>query len=218
LVSHIVLVDAYGIPSQQGALQFRTTSDYTLPFWVKSLNKYLFRNAVSPFGVLRLAGPYGYNIFKTTRSDILEKYKRILKEENSELMLKYLYHVNVQPKRSGEIAFKALSLPNGWSKYPLIHRMKDLSPDINMTFIFGSRSWVDRQPAFQVKYLLGEERASVNVIQGAGHLPFADNPDEFNSLMIQLCNIVDESKLFYHLIIDSLINNEFTNFFSTFRK
>lgn len=71
-----------------------------------------------------------------------------------------------------------------------------------MTFIFGSRSWVDRQPAFQVKYLLGEERVSVNVIQGAGHLPMADNPDEFNNSIIQICNLVDERKFanlaFYH--------------------
>lgn len=36
LVSHVVLVDAYGLPSQQGALQFRTTSQYPLPFWVSA--------------------------------------------------------------------------------------------------------------------------------------------------------------------------------------
>ena len=61
-----------------------------------------------------------------------------------------------------------------------------------MAFIFGSRSWVDRQGAFSIRYLLGEERVSVNVIQGAGHLPFADNPSEFNNLIIQICNLVDE--------------------------
>lgn len=61
-----------------------------------------------------------------------------------------------------------------------------------MTFIFGSRSWVDRQPAFQMAYLLGEDRVSVNVIQGAGHLVFADKPDEFNDLVIQICNLIDD--------------------------
>lgn len=92
------------------------------------MNKYIFDKSVSPFGCLRILGPYGYSIFKTTRSDLLQKYKKILGEENSELIINYIYHINVQPKRSGEIAFKALSLPNGWSRYPIIHRVRDLSP------------------------------------------------------------------------------------------
>lgn len=128
LISHVVLADAYGIPSQQGALQSRTISQYPLPFWVKFLNKYIFRKSASPFGCLRWLGPYGHSFFKTIRSDLLEKYKKILKEENQDLIINYIYHINVQPKRSGEIAFKALSLPNGWSKYPIIHRVRDLDP------------------------------------------------------------------------------------------
>lgn len=87
-------------------------------------------------------GPYGFNFFKAVRSDLLEKYQKILKEENADLIVKYVYHINVQPKRSGEMAFKALSSSNGFARYPIIHRVRDLSPDINMTFIFGSRSWV----------------------------------------------------------------------------
>lgn len=51
---------------------------------------------------------------------------------------------------------------------------------------------MDRQPAFQMAYLLGEDRVSVNVIQGAGHLVFADKPDEFNDLVIQICNLIDD--------------------------
>ena len=51
---------------------------------------------------------------------------------------------------------------------------------------------MDRQPAFQMAYLLGEDRVSVNVIQGAGHLVFADKPDEFNDLIIQICNLIDD--------------------------
>lgn len=63
---------------------------------------------------------------------------------------------------------------------------------------------MDRQPAFQVAYLLGEDRVSVNVIQGAGHLVFADKPDEFNDLVIQICNLIDDRN-------DSLPNQNFDN-------
>ena len=37
------------------------------------------------------------------------KFLKLFREEKNVDLIKYVYHINVQPKRSGEIAFKALS-------------------------------------------------------------------------------------------------------------
>lgn len=53
---------------------------------------------------------------------------------------------------SGEAAFKAMSDQYGWPKYPMMYRLNSLDWRIPITFIYGSRSWFNRQPGLQIKY------------------------------------------------------------------
>lgn len=46
---------------------------------------------------------------------------------------------------SGEAAFKNMTLPDGWAKRPMLHRIDRLHPDIPITLIYGSRSIQYRQ-------------------------------------------------------------------------
>ena len=190
-VAHLILLDPWGIPSQQQSLQTRSTSHYPLPYWVTLVNHYILQK-FSPLRWLKMAGPWGQQLLSTFRTDLKQKYEQLIGKDNIELIVQYIYHCNVQPVASGEIAFKALCTPCGWAKFPIIHRIRELNRHIQLTFIFGSRSWIDRQPAFQIKYLLGDHRVAVTVIQGAGHHVYADRPLLFNELLCETLLYVDE--------------------------
>ena len=189
-VAHVILADPWGIPSQHQAIRNRSTTQYSLPMWVKLTG--LLVQKFNPLAGLRLAGPWGLKLIQKVRQDIKEKFECLMGPKDADCILEYIYHCNVQPNPSGEMAYRALALPFGWAKFPMINRISDIDPGFSLTFIYGSRSWIERQSAFQVKYLLGESRVDVHVIQGAGHHVYADKPQEFNSLINEICYNIDE--------------------------
>lgn len=52
---------------------------------------------------------------------------------------------------SGEAGFKHLSWNLGWALRPMISRIHQISKEIPITFIYGSRSWMDRKTAWDIK-------------------------------------------------------------------
>ncbi|XP_074595572.1 1-acylglycerol-3-phosphate O-acyltransferase ABHD5-like [Brevipalpus obovatus] len=186
-VANLILVDPWGMPCQQQAQQNKSTTSFT-PLWIRGLS--YFVSFFKPFFVLRAAGPWGLSLIKKFRQDLRRKFEPILGSE-ADLILTYLYHCNVQSNPSGEAAFKALSLPRGWAKYPMVYRIGELHEDISLTFIYGARSWIDREPAIQIKYILGDSRVSLHIVKGAGHHVYADKAKEFNEIVNSACNFVD---------------------------
>lgn len=77
----------------------------------------------------------------------------------------------------------------GWAKHPMLSRMDKLRPDIPITLLYGSRSWIQQENWS----LLKETRNSVNVqsVNGAGHHVFADKPDLFNAFVNEACFLAD---------------------------
>jgi len=187
-VAHLILADPWGMPSQQQNQQLNQ-HNYPKPLWVKMVGK-LF-HTFTPLAGLRAAGPWGPKLVYKLRPDVRKKFEKVTGEDGGECFLNYIYHCNAQSNPSGEIAFKSVSSQMGWARYPMINRVTELHQDIDLTFIYGSRSWIDRQPGFQTKYLLGD-RVNVHVIQGSGHHVYADKPDEFNDLVSKACYSVDE--------------------------
>lgn len=55
--------------------------------------------------------------------------------------------------RSGETAFWNMSIPYGWAKRPMIHRMHQLQPHIPIAIIYGSRSSVDSSSGAAIREL-----------------------------------------------------------------
>ncbi|RWS05980.1 Abhydrolase domain-containing protein 4-like protein [Dinothrombium tinctorium] len=193
-VAHIILVDPWGLQSAQQVQENRRLTHYQLPLWVKVVSAFL--QSFNPLTGLRIAGPWGLKLLLMLRSDLKRKFIPFMDTEGSELVLRYLYHCNAQSNASGEIAFKALSLPSGWPRFPLIHRIDELHPDIHLTFIYGSRSWNDSQIAFEIVYLLGEQKVNVHIINGGGCHVFADKPEQFNNIVKLTCCLVDQ-RLYY---------------------
>ena len=205
-IAHLILADPWGLPSHQvspsygnlsshdrffpQAQQISDTQAFVIPTWVKIVARLVF--AFNPLAILRVAGPWGPSLVQKARPDLKRKFEGLFGEEDAELILKYIYHCNAQDNPSGEAAFKSLTLPMGWAKFPMIQRVGDLHPEVDLTFIHGSKSWVDRQPAIQIKYLLNDRSVEIHVIQGAGHHVYADKHENFNQLVTSTCRSVDE--------------------------
>lgn len=64
---------------------------------------------------------------------------------------------------SGEGAFRTLSLPLGWAKRPMIQRIADIDKELPITFIYGSRTWMDRECGNQSCYLRPDSTVDVEV-------------------------------------------------------
>lgn len=83
-----------------------------------------------------------------------------------------------------------MTIPFGYAKYPMIHRVKDIDSAVPMTILYGSRSWVDSTTGYNIKYLRQKSFVDVQIIPGAGHHIYSDQPERFNWTVSDICNQV----------------------------
>lgn len=178
-ISHIILADPWGFQDRQGSQR----STYRFPLWVRAVNS-IFQS-FNPLAVVRVTGPYGPRLVHKFRGDLKEKFRPKLGDDCYKF-LNYIYHCNAQAA-TGESAFKALALPYGWPKNPMLHRLIDLDPSITVTFIYGSRSWIEKTPGEFMRDCFTPNRVSLHVIQGSGHHVYADKYTEFNEIIKEAC-------------------------------
>lgn len=103
-----------------------------------------------------------------------------------------------------------MTIPYGWAKRPMLERIGQIQADIPLSFIYGSRSSIDSDSGFafrrtrpDVEIRVGEKTTYLftdchladiplnhsvffQVIRGAGHYVFADQPDDFNQTVLQI--------------------------------
>lgn len=181
-VSQVILADPWGI--QERPPEDANRAYFRLPLHVRMINS-IFQS-LNPLSILRVSGPYGPRLVHTFRSDIKEKFTHVLKE-NSYIMLDYIYHCNAQ-YASGETAFKKLTISYGWAKNPLASRLIDIDKNIMLTFIYGSRSWIDKSSGELIRECLGADRVNFYSVNGAGHHVYADKCAEFNDIVVEVCS------------------------------
>ncbi|XP_045193546.2 (Lyso)-N-acylphosphatidylethanolamine lipase-like isoform X2 [Mercenaria mercenaria] len=181
-IQHLFLVDPWGFPDTPKDNE-RTRR---IPVWVRAVAKVL--SPFNPLAVVRASGPWGPGLIKRFRPDLQAKFSPLFDDDT---ILDYIYHCNAQSP-SGETAFKTLSLPLGWAKRPMIQRIGDIDKNLPITFIYGSRTWMDRECGNQSRYLRNESRVDVEIIVGAGHHVYADRSENFNSLMSQYLDTMDK--------------------------
>ncbi|XP_042239511.1 (Lyso)-N-acylphosphatidylethanolamine lipase-like isoform X2 [Homarus americanus] len=186
-IRHLILADPWGFPERPLDVAER----YKFPFWVKAVGAIL--QPFNPLFVVRTAGPWGPKLLQKARPDLIRKFSGMVKDAE-EVIPSYLYHCNAQ-NPSGESAFHTLMAGFGWAKYPMIQRMDSLRKGMPMTLIYGSRSWVDRDPGFQIKYMRNDSYVNVQVIPGAGHHVYADKAEIFNNLINNIGKHVDDGTL-----------------------
>ncbi|XP_013791729.1 protein ABHD4-like isoform X1 [Limulus polyphemus] len=181
-IAHLILADPWGFPERP----ITTSHHYELPMWVKLVATML--RPFNPLAALRVAGPWGPQLVDKFRPDLCQKFNPVVQDK--EAIPSYIYHCNAQ-KPTGEEAFMALTAHFGWAKHPMISRIHQLREDVPITFIYGSRSWVDRQTGFQTKFVRLNSYVDVQVVQGAGHHVYADRPELFNALVQKVCERAD---------------------------
>lgn len=95
------------------------------------------------------------------------------------------------PLYSGETAFKNMTIPYGWAKRPMLQRIGGLHPDIPVSVIFGARSCIDGNSGTSIQSLRPKSYVKTIAILGAGHYVYADQPEEFNQKVKEICRTVD---------------------------
>ncbi|XP_003741446.1 protein ABHD4 [Galendromus occidentalis] len=184
-VSHLILVDPWGLPEKSA----HTERYLVIPAWAKLVVNLL--HPFNPLGVLRAAGPLGPHLVMKFRPDLRKKFDHVIKDRR--YVPQYIYHINAQ-NPSGEAGFRCMMNSLGWARHPMLKRMTQVRPSISITFVYGSRSWVDKGPGVRVKHIRPHSNTEVEVVEGAGHHVYADKPDEFNKLVNAVAEQVDQKQ------------------------
>ncbi|KAK6174529.1 hypothetical protein SNE40_017787 [Patella caerulea] len=182
-VQHLILADPWGFPEKPPVNQ----EQQRLPGWIRLLATMI--KPFNPLAGLRAAGPWGPSLVRRIRPDLRETFSEVLEDDT---IFNYIYHCNAQ-KPSGEAAFKTMTIPFGWAKFPMINRMTDIPSHLPLTFIYGSRSWIDRSVGNRVKYIRNDSQVDIQIIQGAGHHVYADKPQIFDRIVKKICDTVDHN-------------------------
>jgi len=183
-VSHLILADPWGYPMKPPGADTNRQHQRSRVF--RLVGKLLSKmNAFTP---IRALGPLGPTVLRKVRGDLNRKFVDYF-EDNT--VIDYLYACNTWDTPSGETGFGRLSIPIAWAKSPLVHRVSEWKADLPVTFIYGARSWMDKNPAYVIKNERDGSYVDIQVIDGAGHHVYADRPEPFNDLVGKICESVD---------------------------
>ncbi|OQV12719.1 Protein ABHD4 [Hypsibius exemplaris] len=183
-VRHLIMVDPWGLPERP---LDKDQQKLPIPFWIRTAAAVL--QPFNPLAGLRAAGPWGPRLVGRFRPDLQRKFSTMIAEENA--IFDYIYHCNAQAP-SGESAFKAMTGGFGWAKSPMSGRMTTMASHVPVSFIYGSRSWIDHNVAYTVKDSRNDAFTEIILVSGAGHHVYADKPAEFNDLVGKICRRVDD--------------------------
>lgn len=181
-----------------------------IPSWLV----WLWDANVSPFSIVRMAGPLGPRFVSGWTS---RRFNHLPADEK-EALHTYSYSLFRQ-KGSGEYVLPYLLAPGAYARSPVINRIQDVGRQevrpatdtapalreagLPIVFMYGENDWMDVAGGYAaeeklkqraVKALLhgtdDEKRrengsAKVLVVRNAGHHLYLDNPDEFNEMVMK---------------------------------
>ncbi|XP_075068501.1 1-acylglycerol-3-phosphate O-acyltransferase ABHD5 isoform X2 [Mixophyes fleayi] len=179
-VKSLILVEPWGFPERPDNAEERP-----IPIWIKAVGAVL--SPFNPLAGLRLAGPLGLSLVQRLRPDFKKKYASMFEDDT---VTEYIYHCNVQSP-SGETAFRNMTIPYGWARRPMLQRIDKMHQDIPITVIYGARSCIDGNSGSTIQSLRPNSYVTTIAIRGAGHYVFADQPEDFNQKVSEICDSVD---------------------------
>lgn len=178
-----------------------------LPSWLV----WLWDANISPFSIVRMAGPLGPRFVSGWSS---RRFNHLPSNE-AQALHEYSFSIFKQ-KGSGEYALAYILAPGAYARRPVIDRIQDVGRQvvseseggkvaketgIPVVFMYGENDWMDvagglaaeeKLKQAKLKALLhgtDEEKRNENgsvkvqVIPQAGHHLYLDNPDHFNELL-----------------------------------
>ncbi|CAN2389720.1 negative regulation of sequestering of triglyceride [Pristimantis euphronides] len=180
-VKRLILVEPWGFPERSDIVE----EEKLIPIWIKAVGALL--SPFNPLAGLRLAGPLGLSLVQRLRPDFKKKYASKFEDET---VTEYIYHCNAQSP-SGETAFRNMTIPYGWARRPLLTRIDKMHPDIPITVIYGARSCIDGNSGSSIQSMRPNSNVETIAILGAGHYVFADQAEDFNQKVTEICDSVD---------------------------
>lgn len=184
-VKHLILADPWGMTE-------RPNSDAVRNYSISARIFFRILSPFNPMATIRGVGPWGPSLVRKYRPGLAQIFST--KWGDDTLLHQYVYHCNAQTP-SGEAGFKHLSWNLGWALRPMISRIHQISKEIPITFIYGSRSWMDRKTAWDIKNIRHGCYVDVQVLRGAGHHVYAERHDLFNLLVKSIASSVDKGEL-----------------------
>ncbi|KAI8949416.1 Alpha/Beta hydrolase protein [Xylaria longipes] len=199
--------------AKNGTTDANTPKKRPYPSWLV----WLWDANVSPFSIVRLAGPLGPRFVSGWTS---RRFNH-LPDEEKQTLHDYAYSLFRQ-KGSGEYVLPYVLAPGAHARRPVINRIHavgrqtitpatDSSPAVKETgfpiiFMYGENDWMDVAGGLASEEKLKEAKArvlaqasdeekqkengscKVIVVTKAGHHLYLDNPDEFNEYIIKELN------------------------------
>ncbi|KAF1770501.1 hypothetical protein GCK72_002320 [Caenorhabditis remanei] len=171
-VAHLVLVDPWGFAEKVDANE-KLIKPYAWMSFLGGVAGYF-----NPFSPMRWMGPYAPAIVQKLRPDLVIRFPGLRDND----IYKYVYYLNL-PNPTGETAFMNMTLPVGWAKRPMIRRFNGIDKNVGVTFIYGSKSWIDPGPAIDIQSTREGAYVDIKIIRGAGTHVYADDPAAFNKIV-----------------------------------
>eukprot|EP00126_Sphaerothecum_destruens_P004419 Sdes_comp18176_c0_seq1m7695 len=175
-VVKLLLISPVGIPETNS---FKTKNLKSYSFFKRTIFhafKAGWNANLTPQSYIRGLGPCGP---KLVRSYVDAKFPNLETQERS-IIYDYQYHLLAAPAGSDSAIVNILEFPLV-AKKPLIHRLPELK--MKTTLVYGSRDWMDVSAGYLVADLMKHGKARVEIIDNAGHNLFFDNPAQFNKLI-----------------------------------
>ncbi|KAH3668792.1 hypothetical protein OGAPHI_002547 [Ogataea philodendri] len=142
----------------------------------------LWNKNVSPFALVRNAGPFGSYLTSGWTSRRFSKSFSVLNAEEQKLMHLYTYAI-FNARGSGEYMLNYMLAPGGIPRNPLLYRIDQLNCD--SYWYYGSYDWMDKTGGLAACKKLRAKglRADMTIVEDSGHHLYFDNLDKFNSLV-----------------------------------
>ena len=88
-----------------------------------------------------------------------------------------------------------MQIPFAWARHPLLPRIgTELVSSVPITFIYGTRSWMDSSTGDKVREYRPNSYVDIKYVHRAGHHLHAENPEEFNEIVNKILLVVDENR------------------------
>ncbi|XP_058794871.1 (Lyso)-N-acylphosphatidylethanolamine lipase isoform X2 [Phymastichus coffea] len=175
-VKHLILAEPWGFTEKPP----ETEKKVQVPLWVKAI-AYLVQ-PLNPLWAVRFAGPYGQRLIETMRPDLMRKFAPVSNNDPT-IIAQYIHQCNAQTP-SGESAFHAMMQGFIWAKNPMLKRIDKIDPEIPITVLYGSKSWIDNSGE-KIKNSRPSSYVNVQIINGSGHHIYVDKSDIFNRCVLE---------------------------------
>lgn len=152
----------------------------------------LWEQNISPFSLVRNAGPFGSKLVSMWSS---RRFANLPRKEAA-LLHKYAYGLFVSPG-SGEYMLNYLLAPGADARHPLVERGVE-KLECKLLWCYGKEDWMDKQGGELCSNIVNKHhhdssRSTTCVIENAGHHLYLDNIEDFNKLVIGEMKKFDES-------------------------